>query len=151
METIRRYLPLVGRILIAAIFVSSGFSKFANWDSTAGYMAAKGLPAVPLLLVLAALTELLGGLSLLVGFKASAGAGLLALFLVPTTLVFHAFWTAPAAEAMTQSINFMKNIAIIGGLVSFAAYGAGAVSVDAFLQRRGVPERRREVRDLRAA
>jgi putative oxidoreductase len=131
----------LARFLLAAIFVASGFGKIADFSGTQGYMASVGMPATALFLIGAILVEVLGGLALVVGYRARLAALSLALFLVPTTLLFHAFWSAPPEAAQMQTINFMKNLAIIGGLLYVVANGAGAFSLDALRARKraGVP------------
>lgn len=132
-----------GRLLLAAIFIMSGFGKFADWAGTAGYMASKNLPAIPVLLVIAACAEILGGLSVLLGWKARWGALALILFLIPTTFIFHNFWAYQGMERQTQMINFMKNLSILGGLAMVAALGPGPRSIDARLPVFTVHEPRR--------
>ena len=129
-EMFERYAPLVGRILMSLIFLISGTFKILGFSGTAAFMASKGMPAASLLLVAALLTELAGGLSLLLGFKARWGALLLFLFLIPTTLIFHNFWAVPAAAAQTEMGNFIKNLGLMGGLLMVVAFGPGAFSVD---------------------
>lgn len=133
-EKTQKYAPLAGRILLSAIFIQAGISKIFNWEATAGYMQSQGMPLVPLFLLGALGVEILGGLSVLVGFFARLGALALFLFLIPTTLIFHAFWAVPEAHQHIQMIMFMKNLAIMGGLLMVVAFGAGPVSLD---QRRG--------------
>lgn len=135
-EGVSRYLPVVGRTLLAVIFVFSGLGKIGGWESTAGYMASKGMFLVPLFLVATILIEVLGGLSVILGFKARYGAALLALFMIPVTLVFHNFWAMTGGEAQMQMIMFMKNLSIIGGLTFIAAFGAGPISLDNRARRR---------------
>jgi putative oxidoreductase len=93
-------------------------------------MASKGLPMVQVLLVLTILIELGGGLLLAVGWKARWAALAIAAFLVPVTVIFHAFWGIPADQVMNQSNHFFKNVAIIGGMLMVFAFGPGAYSVD---------------------
>src|SRR5512140_3647771 len=114
MEAISKWAQLAGRIALGAIFIISASGKFANWHGTAGYAAAKGVSQP--LLAIAAILELLGSISLIVGFKARWGALALLIFLVPVTLVFHDFWAVPAAEKQMQMVNFLKNVSIAGGL-----------------------------------
>lgn len=121
---------LVGRVLLAAIFILSGYGKITGYDGTAAYMAAKGLPLVGVLLPLAILTELGVGLMLAVGWKTRWAAAWLFLFLIPTTLLFHQFWGIDPKMAAMQQIHFMKNLAIMGGMLMVIAFGAGAYSVD---------------------
>ena len=120
---------LVGRILLAVIFITSGFGKITGYDGTAAYMAAK-LPMVSVLLPLTILTELGGGLALAVGFKARWAGLLLALFTLAAGFLFHDYWNADAAHRMGQQINFMKNVAITGGMLMVFAFGPGAWSLD---------------------
>ncbi|HEY4997666.1 MAG TPA: DoxX family protein [Usitatibacter sp.] len=121
---------LVGRILLAIMFIVSGFGKITGYDGTAGYMAAKHLPMVSVLLPLTILTELGGGLALAAGFKARWVALLLAGFTILAAIIFHDFWAADAASKMNQQINFMKNITIAGGMLMVFAFGPGRYSVD---------------------
>jgi putative oxidoreductase len=130
MEKIRRYSPLAGRILLALIFLLSGLNKFAAWEGTAAYMASKGMPIVPFFLVSAALVELAGGLSVALGFRARVGAAALFLFLIPTSLIFHNFWALEGMEQQVQMAMFMKNLAIMGGLLLLVAFGPGELSLD---------------------
>ncbi|HEX7606140.1 MAG TPA: DoxX family protein [Usitatibacter sp.] len=121
---------LAGRILLAVIFLISGFGKITGYDGTAGYMAAKGLPMIGVLLPLTILTELGGGIALAIGFKARWVALLLAGFTLLAAIIFHDFWAAEAAQKMGQQINFLKNVAITGGMLMVFAFGPGRYSVD---------------------
>ena len=127
---------LVGRMLIAAIFVISGVAKLADLAQTAGYMTSAGIPAAHGLAIIAGLGEILGGLMLLFGFLTRIGALGLALFLIPTTLLFHQFWALTGQEAQMQLVNFLKNVAIMGGLYGYVAFGGGRYSIDAKLRNR---------------
>ncbi len=139
-ETMERYGPLAGRVLLSAIFVMSGLHKIGAWDQTAAWMASKGMPMVPFFLVGAILLEVLGGLSVLLGFKARWGALALTVFLIPATLIFHNFWAMTGQEAQVQMIMFMKNLAILGGLAYVGTYGSGPMSLDAWWEKRkGTP------------
>lgn len=126
---------LVGRILIAAIFLASGIAKLTDTAGTMGYMEAEGLPSAYALAIIAGLAEVLGGLAILFGFLTRLGAFGLFVFMIPTTLIFHDFWTMEGMEAKTQMVNFMKNLAIMGGLAVLVAQGAGRYSIDARLRR----------------
>jgi putative oxidoreductase len=121
---------LVGRILLATLFILSGFGKIAGYEGTAGYMASKGMPLVNLLLPAAIAVELGGGLLLALGYKARWVALAIFLFLIPTTLIFHAFWGIDPKEAATQQINFLKNVSIMGGMLMVFAHGPGRYSLD---------------------
>lgn len=129
-NALQNFSVLVGRILLALIFVLSGFGKITGFAGTAAYMASKGLPMAEILLVPTILIELGGGLMLIFGYRTRLAAAVLFLFLIPVTLVFHNFWAAPAAEAQMQMINFMKNLAIMGGMLCITAFGAGRYSLD---------------------
>jgi putative oxidoreductase len=126
---------LLGRILISPIFIFSGIEKLAHTDQTAQMMAGAGVPSAHALAIIAGLAEVIGGLAVLTGFLSRIAAIGLILFLIPTTLIFHAFWNAPDAEQQMQMANFMKNVTIMGGLFLLVAYGAGRYSLDARLRR----------------
>ena len=122
---------LLGRILLGLIFVLSGFAKISGFDGTAGYIASKGLPLPQLLAALTIVVELGGGLALMAGLYTRQAVVALAGFSLLTAVVFHNFWAAPQGEQMMQQINFMKNLAIAGGMLVVAAFGPGRLSVDA--------------------
>jgi putative oxidoreductase len=126
---------LVARILISAIFLVSGFAKLTDPAGAVGYMNMAGVPYADTLVYVAGLAEILGGLSLLVGFMTRIGALGLFLFLIPTTLYFHAFWNMTGADAKMQMVNFMKNLAIMGGLLAIYAWGPGRYSIDGRIRR----------------
>ncbi|MCA9110251.1 MAG: DoxX family protein [Planctomycetaceae bacterium] len=115
----------LGRVLLSLIFVMSGVHKITAWNETASQMESEGMPIVPLFLLGAIVFELLGGLSVMLGIMARRGAVVLIIFLIPTTLIFHDFWTYEGHEQQMQMINFMKNLAIMGGLFVVAALGPG--------------------------
>lgn len=121
----------VSRILLSGIFLISGVSKILDWNQTAEFMASKGFPFVPLFLLGAILVEIVGGLSVLFGLKASWSGALLTLYLIPVTLLFHDFWNYQGLERQLQLANFLKNLAIMGGLLELARNGADAFSIDA--------------------
>ena len=121
---------LIGRILLSLIFLISAAGKLFNFSGTAGMMSAKGFPVASLFLVGALAFELLGGLSVLTGYKARLGAVALIIFLIPTTLIFHNFWAYQGMEQQMQVANFLKNLAIAGGLALVVAFGPGPLSVD---------------------
>lgn len=121
----------LARLCLSAIFIYAGIQKFLFHDATLQYMAAKNLPAVPVLLVLAALVELIGGACLIIGFKTRTAAALLLLFLIPATYLFHDFWNVGGADKQLQTLMFLKNIAIMGGLLLLIACGSGRCGVDA--------------------
>ncbi|MBS1120061.1 MAG: DoxX family protein [Deltaproteobacteria bacterium] len=130
-HAVRAGVALVGRILISVIFLASGFSKLIDHGATASYMTSAGIPSASLLAIVAGLGEMLGGLAVLLGRFTRLSALGLFLFLIPTTLLFHGFWNLEGAEQKIQMINFMKNLAIMGGLAQVVAFGAGGFSLDA--------------------
>ncbi|TPI68410.1 DoxX family protein [Mesorhizobium sp. B3-1-3] len=117
---------LLGRILLAAIFLLSGFGKLTAISGTAGYFGAMGLPVPTATAVVVGLIELLGGLAVLLGFQTRIAAWVLAIFTIATALVAHTGWAD-----QNQMIHFMKNLAITGGFLLLASSGAGAYSIDA--------------------
>lgn len=126
---------LVGRFLLALMFVLAGYSKIGGFDGIAGYIGSKGLP-VPQLLALGTIAlEIVAGLALMLGLKARWAAAALAAFTVLATVIFHAFWAAPPEQQRVEYLLFIKNVAVVGGLLVVAALGAGNWSLDA--RRRG--------------
>lgn len=117
---------LAGRIALAAIFIMSGADKLlAHTAQTVQMMEAYRVPLAGLLVYLAGIVELAGGLALAVGFRARQAALLLALFTAAVTPIFHAFWALPTDQAVLQMIGFMKNLALFGGLLHVVARGIG--------------------------
>jgi len=127
---VKTYGPLAGRILLALIFVISGYNKLVGFDGTVGYIASKGLPLPQLAAAAAIAIELVGGVLLVIGWQTRWAATAIFLFMIPTTLIFHAFWAAPAANLQMETIQFMKNLCIMGGMLYVMAFGAGPLSVD---------------------
>lgn len=123
-------LALVGRILIAVLFIPAGFGKLTGFAGTVGYIGSAGLPLPQVAAALAIVVELGLGLALLVGFKTRLAAAVLAVFTLVASFFFHNYWALPADKAMVQQLMFMKNVAITGGLLAFVAFGAGRFSVD---------------------
>lgn len=130
LEKLQLVTPAAGRALLSLIFVLSAFGKLANLSGTAQYMDSAHMPLVPFFLGGAIVLELLGGVSVLLGFKARYGAMALILFLIPATLIFHNFWAFEGAQQQMQMINFLKNVAIMGGLLLLVAHGSGPLSLD---------------------
>lgn len=119
-----KYLFLAGRILLGLIFFLSGVGKIFNFAGTQDYMAAMGMPMTGLFLVAAIIIEIGGALMLFTGFKMEIGAWALMLFLIPATLIFHS-----NLADQTQMIMFLKNVAIMGGLLNIVSFGAGPVQL----------------------
>lgn len=129
-KTLQRYAPVVGRVLLTFIFISSGLNKIGSWDETAAHMAAQGMPLVTLFLIGAIVLEVGGGLMVLLGWRARLGALALIVFLVPATAIFHNPMGLEGMEQQMQMIQMFKNIAIMGGLLLVLGLGAGPISLD---------------------
>ena len=129
-EAVKNFGPLAGRLLIAAIFILSGYGKIGGFEGTVAQIAGKGMPLPELAAAGAIAVELVGGILLVVGWHARLAATALFLFMIPTTLLFHNFWAFEAAQQTGQRIHFMKNLAIMGGILYVMAFGAGPLSVD---------------------
>ena len=121
---------LVGRILLAAMFVISGWGKLMGFGGTAGFIASQGLPFPQLLAAAAIGTEFGGRLLILLGWKTRWSALALAVFLVIITPIFHNFWSAAPDAQMGQVIHFQKNVSILGGMLLLYVLGPGRYSVD---------------------
>ena len=130
-DSFKNPLLVIGRVLLALMFVLAGFDKLGNIAGTAGYIASGGLPMASALAVIVGLLELFGGLAIMIGFQARWAALALGLFTLLASVLFHQFWTMPADKAMMQQLMFMKNLSVAGGLFIVAALGAGPLSVDA--------------------
>jgi putative oxidoreductase len=124
-------LTLAGRLLLALLFLPAGLMKIGGFAGTVGYIASKGLPLPTVGALIAIGVEVLGGLALIAGFGTRAAALVLAVFTLAATVIFHAYWAVPPEMQMVQQLMFFKNIAVVGGLLVLAAYGAGGWSVDA--------------------
>lgn len=118
-------IPVIGRVLLAAIFLLSGLGKLAAPEATIGYIAASGLPFAPLAMAVAVVAEVGGGLLLILGFRVRLVALALAAFSIVTGLAFH-----HAVGDQNQMIHLLKNFAMAGGLLQVVAFGAGAYSLD---------------------
>ena len=123
-------LALVGRILLAILFIKYGFEKVVGFQGTVGYIAAKGLPMPAVLAALATVVELGGGILLAIGLLAGWGVRGLARFCVLTAYLGHPCSTPPEAQQYGDQISFFKDLALAGGLLVVAGFGAGAASID---------------------
>jgi len=133
MEQLEKYGALLARIFLVSIFILAGVSKISNFSGTQAYMASRGMSATALLLPGAILIEMGGGLAVLLGYKTRLVALLLFLFLIPTTLIFHTAFggSFPPEQMQIQQAMVLKNLAIMGGLLTLAVHGAGSLSLDA--------------------
>lgn len=121
---------LLGRVLFAAVFILSSIKHFNGGDIA--YAQQAGVPLAKLMVPASGALALIGGLLILLGYRAKLGAWLLVLFLVPVTPVMHNFWAVkdPMMAAM-QMANFMKNLSMLGGAFLITQFGAGPWSLDA--------------------
>lgn len=130
-DSLQDALALIGRLVIAYLFIPAGWGKIAGFAGVAGYIASKGLPLPEVAAAIAIAVELGLGLMLLIGWKARWAALGLALFVAVITPIFHAYWAMPEAQQMMQKQAFDKNFAIVGGLLLLTAFGPGRFSLDA--------------------
>ena len=131
-QSVQNFVALVGRIFLAAIFVISGVNKLTDFSGTAAFMSGAGLPAAEFLLVLTILIEIAGGLMIILGLYTRQLALILFLFMIPVTAVFHNPWSAgDPVQIQQQMIHFLKNLAIMGGLLHLSAFGPGYFSIEA--------------------
>lgn len=123
-----KYVVLLGRILFSAIFIGSGIGHFCS--SSIAHATSQGLPMADFLVPLSGVIALLGGLSILLGYKARYGAWLLVIFLVPTTFLMHKYWgIADQNHAMLQKIMLMKNLSMLGAALLITYFGSGPLSI----------------------
>ncbi len=122
---------IFGRLCLVTIFLMSALgNKIPNFNGVAAYMGSAGVPQPQVLLAGAIAFLIIGGVTVLLGWKARLGAGLLAVFLVLATYYFHDFWNLPAAEQQNEMIQFMKNLGLLGAMLLIMANGPGAGSLD---------------------
>jgi putative oxidoreductase len=128
---------LLGRILIGGIFVQSGFGKLMGLDAFAAGLAARGMPAglAPVLAPIGASVEFFGGLAIVFGLMMRYAALLMIAFVIVATLISHRFWSLQGAERRTQTVQFAKNVAIIGGFLFVFVTGGGRYSLDRWWRR----------------
>ena len=123
-------LNLMGRLLLAALFLPAGLSKLSGFEGTVDYIGSVGLPLPTVAAGAALALEILGSVALIVGFQTRIVAAMLAVFTFVASIFFHAFWAATPEQAFVQQLLFFKNIGVIGGLLVLASSGAGAWSID---------------------
>ena len=131
LDKLQNPLALAGRLLLAVLFLPAGIGKLTGFAGTVGYISSVGLPMPQVAAALALVVEIVGGVALVAGYGTRLAAIVLAAFTLVASLFFHAYWALPADQQMIQQLLFFKNIAVVGGLLTLAAWGAGAWSVDA--------------------
>jgi len=124
-------LNLMGRLLLAALFLPAGVSKLSGFEGTVGYIGSVGLPFASVAAAAAVAVEILGSVALIVGFQTRIAAAVLAVFTLVASVFFHAFWGAAPEQAFMQQLLFFKNVGVMGGLLLLVSSGAGAWSLDA--------------------
>ena len=126
------WVSLVGRILFGGYFLYSGINHFVGLEGMAGYAASKGVPAPSLAVAFSGLLILLGGLSIVLGFWSRVGAWLIVLFLVTVSFMMHNFWAVSDPQAASgETVNFMKNMALLGAALMISTVPRWPLSVDA--------------------
>ena len=130
MERTKSSLPLLGRVLIGAPFMLSGFSKLAAHDATVGAISSVGLPLAQLGWLIATVVELGGRALLVIGYRARLVAAVMAAFTLAMAIFFHRNFAD-----QNQLIHFLKNIMLVGGLLQIVYFGAGPISIDASRSR----------------
>ena len=130
LDRLQNPLALAGRLLLALLFLPAGIGKLTGFAGTAGYIASVGLPLPQVAATLAVVVEIVGGVALIAGYGTRVAAIVLAAFTLVASFFFHAYWALPADQQMIQQLLFFKNIAVVGGLLTLAAWGAGGWSVD---------------------
>lgn len=123
-------LDLLGRVLIALLFVPAGLQKISGFAGAVGYAASVGMPMPQVAVAVGLVIEIVGGLAILLGWQTRWAALILGFFTLVASFFFHNFWAVPAEAAMMQQLMFWKNIAVVGGLLGYAAHGAAGWSVD---------------------
>ena len=121
---------LIGRVMLAVLYLPFGLVKAANWGHTVGLMHAVHAPAPFLAAGIAVLCETVLPLLIIIGFQTRPLCVVMILYTAGATYLAHRFWLVPASEFMEAEINFFKNIAIMGGFLLLAAAGPGRFSVD---------------------
>ena len=125
----KTYAPLIGRILIAFIFLQSGYDKVLNYRKTVTLMTQVGMPMAEVLIIPTIVILLGGGLMILLGWYARWAALALIVFVIPATLYFHSYWTFAPAQQLNQFHHFVKNFAIVGALFYIMGMGSGPLSL----------------------
>jgi len=132
---------LIGRALLSLIFILGGINKAFHFDQSQAYMSSQGVPATHLLLAVAIVIELVGGLGILLGRFTRTMASLLFLYLIPVTYYMHGFWHATGPMAQEELAHFLKNVALMGAFLFVASHHPGRFSIDSLIYRARERER----------
>jgi putative oxidoreductase len=131
LDSLRNPLSLIGRLFIALMFLPAGWGKLTAFAGSVAYTASGGMPMPEVATAMALVVEIVGSLALIFGFGTRWAALVLALFTLVASFFYHNYWAVPAEQVMVTQLLFFKNMAIFGGLLTLAAWGAGAWSLDA--------------------
>ncbi len=131
MEWLKAFISLIGRILLILIFLNSGIGKIGNFEDTAQYMAKFGMSNTTFFLLGAIVFELVGSITVILGYFTRFGALLILIFLIPTTLIFHTNF----ADRI-QMIMFLKNVSMFGGCLLLFSQGPGRLSLDYWIRNK---------------
>lgn len=129
-ENQRNEIILLARILLMILFIMSGWSKMTNFDGTVGYMTSLGAPLPMVAAAIAVIMEFFVAILLVLGFYTRPLAFLFALFVLGTAVIGHHFWTMADPERAANTIQYFKNLSIMGGMLLLAVTGAGRYSID---------------------
>jgi putative oxidoreductase len=131
MDAVEKFVPVLGRILLALIFVLGGYNKLSTIGATSAQMASHGIPLASLLIYGVIALELGGGLMLMVGLLTRWVALVLFLYLISLAVIFHPYWAMPLEQAREQRAVFFEHVSMMGGMLYVFVYGAGVCSLDA--------------------
>ena len=139
MTHLTNFIALLARIPLAILFVQGGYGKLfgGGMAGTVANMANHGIPFPNILVWGAIVVELGVGLCLMAGLFARWAALILAAYTLALGLIFHTYWLAPAADLRFERIIFFNHLSIIGGMLAIVAFGAGCLSLDAAMRRKG--------------
>ncbi len=131
LDSLKNPLSLIGRLLIAVLFLPAGWGKLTAFAGSVGYTASGGIPMPEVATAIALIVEIGGSLALIFGFGTRWAALALAFFTLVASFFFHKYWAVPAEQVMITQLMFFKNMAVVGGLLTLTAWGAGDWSLDA--------------------
>ncbi|MBP7713068.1 MAG: DoxX family protein [Gammaproteobacteria bacterium] len=129
-QMLQNPLALAGRLLMAALFLPAGIHKVTGFAGTVGHISSAGLPMPEVAAALAVAVEIGAAVALILGYRTRLAAIALAVFTLVASYFFHNYWAMPSDQQMVQQLMFFKNMGVVGGLLTIAAWGAGAWSMD---------------------
>ncbi|MCH7528436.1 MAG: DoxX family protein [Candidatus Marinimicrobia bacterium] len=126
-----KFIPLIGRILFSLMFIMSGMGHLTNTTGMAMYAGSMGVPGPTLLVIISGIMIVVGGFSVLLGYKVKIGTILLVVFLIPTSFIMHPFWAIEdPMQSQIQMVMFFKNLSMLGGALLFYYFGTGPLSLE---------------------